>query len=259
MEFKVHGTVMQAVEFQLGAGEMVYSQTHRFMYMNPNIMMGTNTGGGLFAGFRRALSGGTFFRSEFSAPNGNGIVAFSSKFPGKIIAKRLAPGESLICRKDSFLCAESTVQFDIAFSQRIGTGLFGGEGFILQRVTGPGVVCLELSGEVMEKILQPGETLRVHVGHVAVQDPSIQFTVQMVKGFKNLIFGDGLFFAALTGPGRVLLQTMPIVNLAEEILKYSGNGGQERSQGVDSASGFLATGASGLGAVGGIMESLLDN
>ena len=168
----------------------------------------------------RSFSGGSLFVTHFTAQGGYpALVAFCPRFPGTIIARQLAPGETLVCRKETFLCAEASVQLDIFFRQQIGSGIFGGEGFILQKVTGPGWVFLDLSGEVVEKTLQPGERLQVHVGHVGVQDPSVQFGITRMKGFRNILFGgDGLFLATLTGPGRIWLQSMPIVNLAERDL-----------------------------------------
>jgi uncharacterized protein (AIM24 family) len=126
-----------------------------------------------------------------------------------------------VCRKETFLCAQSSVSLDIAFQQRLGAGLFGGIGFVLQKVTGPGVVFLDLSGEVVERDLKPGESLLVQAGHVGIMDPTIRFDIQMVKGFKNILFGgEGLFMAKLVGPGHVALQSMPIMNLAAEIGIY---------------------------------------
>jgi uncharacterized protein (AIM24 family) len=149
---------------------------------------------------------------------GSARIAFAARFPGQILPFTLQPGEQLVCRKETFLCAEKSVQLEIAFQQRLGAGFFGGEGFILQRVTGPGTVWLDLSGV---EDLAPGQRLLVHAGHVGIQTPSIQFDIQMVRGFRNILFGgEDLFLASVTGPGRVWLQSMPIMNLAEEIGKY---------------------------------------
>jgi uncharacterized protein (TIGR00266 family) len=227
MEHKLHGTTMQALELTLARGETIFSQTHQLAWMDSGVDMNTNTGGGFFKGLLRTFSGASLFVNNFTANRDGGLVAFCPRFPGTIMATRLAAGQSLICRKETFLCAEQGVLLEPFFRQQIGSGLFGGEGFILQKVTGPGMVFLDLSGEVVEKNLKAGETIRVHVGHVGVQDPTVQFGVQLVKGWKNFLFGgDGLFFATLTGPGRVLLQTMPIVNLADEIMKYAGGARQ---------------------------------
>ncbi len=221
MKHVIHGTTLQSLEIHLNPGEGVYSQTHQMAWMTDAIKMDTNTGGGFLKGLMRSFSGASLFVTHFSATHTPGLVAFCPRFPGSMIARQLAPGETLICRKESFLCAQESVQLDIFFRQQFGGGLFGGEGFILQKVTGPGMVFLDLSGEIVEKNLMPGEILKVHVGHVAVQDPTVEFGIQMVSGFKNVLFGgDGLFFATLRGPGRVMLQSMPIVNLAEEIFRH---------------------------------------
>lgn len=222
MKHVIHGTTLQSLEIFLNPGESVYSQTHQMAWMTDQINMETNTGGGFLKGLMRSFSGASLFLTQFSATHSQGMVAFCPRFPGTMIARQLGAGETLICRKESFLCAEMTVQLDIFFRQQFGGGLFGGEGFILQKVTGPGWVFLDLSGEVVEKILQPGEVLKVHVGHVAVQDPTVEFGIQMIRGFKNVLFGgDGIFLATLRGPGRVMLQSMPIVNLAEEIMRHA--------------------------------------
>ncbi|HEY9755576.1 MAG TPA: TIGR00266 family protein [Oculatellaceae cyanobacterium] len=222
MKHVIHGTTLQSLEITLNPGEGIYSQTHQMAWMTDSIKMDTNTGGGFLKGLMRSLSGASLFLTHFSPQHVPGMVAFCPRFPGTMIARQLAPGETLICRKESFLCAEMSVQLDIFFRQQIGGGLFGGEGFILQKVTGPGWVFLDLSGELVEKRLGPGEILRVHVGHVAVQEPTVEFGIQMISGFKNVLFGgDGIFLATLRGPGSVILQSMPIVNLAEEIFRHA--------------------------------------
>ena len=219
-------------------------------WMNDAVEMNTNTGGGFFAGIMRSVSGGSLFITDFTA-RGEGHVAFAPRFPGTIMPIQLAPGQSLICRKETFLCAEKSVSFEIAWQQRIGAGFFGGQGFILQKVTGPGTVFLDLSGEIVERDLAAGERLLVHAGHVGVMDPTIQFDIQMVRGFKNILFGgEGLFLATLTGPGHVALQSMPILNLAEEIARYM------PAHAETTNSGNIGT-AVGATAVGGILGSLL--
>lgn len=231
MRHQILGTTLQSLEILISPGEMIYSQTHQMSWMSDGVMMDTNTGGGLMKGLLRSLSGGSLFVTHFTAQGPHeGLIAFCPRFPGTIVPRQLAQGETLICRKETFLCAESSVQLSIFFRQQLGSGIFGGEGFILQQVTGPGWVFLDLSGEVVEKNLRPGERLMVHAGHVGVQDQTVQFGITRVPGFKNLLFGgDGIFLATLTGPGRVMLQSMPILNLAEEIAKYlpsgSGSGG----------------------------------
>jgi uncharacterized protein (TIGR00266 family) len=225
MRHQITGTTLQSLELVLEPGETIYSQTHQMSWMSSNMKMNTNTGGGLLKGLMRGLAGGSVFVTQFAPEHKQGLVAFCPRFPGTIIARQLAAGETLVCRKESFLCAESSVQFEIFFRKQIGSGLFGGEGFILQKLTGPGLVFLDLSGELVEKTLAPGEQLLVHAGHVAVQDASVQFGINMIPGFKNILFGgNGLFVATLTGPGKVILQSMPIINLAEEIMRHASGG-----------------------------------
>ncbi|MBW8813940.1 MAG: TIGR00266 family protein [Caulobacterales bacterium] len=252
MKYEISGSTMQTVSIDLEAGETVFSQTHAMAWMTDGMAMNTNTGGGLFAGLKRAMGGGSFFVTQYTAER-RGQVAFAPRFPGTIVPMRLAAGQSLICRKETFLCAEQSVTLEIALQQRLGAGFFAGEGFILQRVTGPGTVFLDLSGEVIEKELAPGERLLVHAGHIGIQEPTVSTDIQMVRGFRNVLFGgEGLFLATLTGPGRIWLQSMPILNLAEEIARHM--------PGNDSGRGGGAMGAGVGGAVlGGILGSILSS
>ena len=254
MRYEISGNIMQTVAIDLAPGETVYSQTNTMAWMNDQVVMNTHTGGGLFAGLKRSLTGGSFFVTDFTA-QGQGHVAFAPRFPGAIVPAMLRAGQSLICRKETFLVAEKSIALELAWQKRIGAGFFGGDGFILQKVTGPGVVWLDLSGELVERDLAPGERLRVHAGHVGVFEPSVSFDVQMVSGFRNILFGgEGLFLATLTGPGHVWLQSMPILNLAEEVARYLPGSG--RDTGANSAAGGLAATAA-LGAAGGLLGSLL--
>ena len=249
MRYDITGTTMQTVSIDLAAGERLYSQTATMAWMSDGIRMDTHTGGGILAGLKRAVSGGGLFVTEFIA-DGDGYVAFAPRFPGQIVAVQLVTGQSLNCRKETFLCAESSVTLDIAFQQRLGAGFFAGEGFVMQRVTGPGMVFLDLSGEVVEKTLSPGERLFVHAGHVGIQEPTVDIDIRMMRGFRNILFGgEGLFLATLTGPGKVWLQSMPIINLAEEVARYlPGNDSGRGGGGVGTALGGAA--------VGGLLGSL---
>ncbi len=197
----------------------------------------------------RGLTGGSFFVTDYTAQGPGAHVAFAPRFPGTIMVRTLAAGESLICRKETFLAAEKSVTLELAWQQRIGAGFFGGAGFILQRVTGPGVVFLDLSGEVVTRRLGPGERLFVHAGHVGVHEPTVSFDIQMVPGFGNVLFGgEGLFLATLTGPGEVHLQSMPILNLAEEIARYL----PQNTKNARGAMGTVAT----AGVLGGVLGGL---
>ena len=251
MHYELSGTVMQTVAIDLQPGESVYSLTNSMCWMNDAIEMNTHTGGGFFSGLKRSFAGGSLFITEFTA-KGDGHVAFAPRFPGTILPFVLEEGQELICRKETFLCAEKSVTLSIAWQKRLGAGFFGGEGFILQKVSGPGTVWLDLSGEVVNRDLAEGERLLVHAGHVGIMASSVVFDIIRVPGFKNMLFGgEGLFLATLTGPGWVALQSMPILNLAEEIGRYLPSG-----KGESPSSSTVATGVVG-SVVGGIMGALL--
>ena len=256
MRYEISGTVMQTLEITLDPGETIVSQTHAMAWMTDAIEMDTHTGGGLFAGLKRAFGGGSFFITEYGA-RGRGLVAFAPRFPGQIIPMQLAAGQSIVCRKETFLCAERSVGLDIVLQQRLGAGVFAGEGFILQRVTGPGTVWLDLSGEVIEKTLGPGERLRVHAGHIGMQEPGVSTDIQLVRGFRNILFGgEGLFLATLTGPGRIWLQSMPVLNLAEEIARHLPSS-EARDAGIGAGVGRMVGGGAAGAAIGGILGGLL--
>ena len=255
MQYTISGTIMQTAGLDLLAGETVFSQTNCMCWMTDTIAMDTHTGGGFLAGLTRSLGGGSFFITDFTA-QAPGHVAFAPRFPGKIMPIQLAPGQSVICRKETFLVAEKSVTLEIAWQQRVGAGIFGGDGFILQKITGPGTVFLDLSGEVVERDLGPGERLLVHAGHIGALDPTVTFDIQMVSGFKNILFGgEGLFLATLTGPGHIALQSMPILNLVEEIARHLPNQGRSSSS-SDSSVGSAVAGAAGAAAIGGILGGL---
>lgn len=221
MEYEIIGGAFPLVKCKLNKGERMKDDSGAMAYMTPGIKMDTNTGGGLLKGLGRALAGDTLFMNFFTAQRDGEEVGFASYFPGKIIPIRLNGSKSIIGQKSSFLAAEDSVDIDMYFKKKLGAGLFGGEGFILQKFSGNGMVFLEIDGDVIEKTLAPGETLLVDNGHVAALDESVDFDIQRVKGVKNMMFGgEGLFFAKMTGPGRVWIQTMPVSKLAEAIIPY---------------------------------------
>ena len=194
------------------------NETGAMAFMTSGMKMETSTGGGLLKGLGRALSGDTIFLNFFTAESDGEQVGFSSCTPGKIMSIKLNGSNTIIGQKNAFLAAEENVDIDIYFRNKLGSGIFGGEGFILQKFTGNGMVFLEIDGEVIEKDLKPGEKLLVDPGHIAAMEESVDFDIERVKGAKNILFGEGLFFSKLTGPGKVWIQTMPISKLAESII-----------------------------------------
>lgn len=222
MEYKVIGTVLQAVVLELDPGETVFSESGGMAWMTSNIQMKTSgRGGGIGGALGRMVSGESMFLVEYTSAGGKGLVAFASDFPGKIVPVQLGQGQQMICQRSAFLVAEKTVQLDIHFRKRLGAGLFGGEGFVLQKLTGPGVAFVCLDGEIVEYTLAANQVLKVDTGHVAMYEPTVTFDVEMIKGVTNVLFGgEGLFLATLKGPGRIWLQTMPTSNLAKAITPY---------------------------------------
>jgi len=249
MQSRIVGTVMPVLEVALSGNDTLISEAGELSWMTQTIQMTTHTqmggGGGFFGVIRRVAGGGTLFMTEYRAVGGPGEVAFAAKVPGHIVPVELSPGHEYLVHRHGFLCGTSQIEIGVGFQQSLGAGIFGGSGFLLQRIHGYGTAWLELSGELMVKDLRPGETLRVHPGHVGAFQSSVSFQITTVPGIKNMIFGgDGIFLAALTGPGRVWLQTLPISRLAHELQEYMpGEMRREQVQG---------------GVVGGIVGSLLD-
>ena len=240
---------MPVLEVLLQPGESVFSEAGELSWMTQSIQMTTHTqfggGGGFFGAVKRVVGGGSLFMTEYRAMGAAGEIAFATKVPGHILPIEVGAGQEFMIHRHGFLCATDQVQIGVGFQQSLGAGVFGGDGFVLQKINGYGTAWIELSGEVIVKDLQPGETLRVHPGHVGAFSGSVSFQIQLVPGIKNIIFGgDGLFLASLTGPGRVWLQTLPISRLAHQILEYAPS---ERRQGNVQS-----------GVVGGIVGSLLD-
>jgi uncharacterized protein (TIGR00266 family) len=219
MEYKIRGSIMQVVDVELNAGESVYTESGGMVWMSPNIEMSTNTKGGLMKGLGRMLAGESLFMNIYKCTEGKGVIAFSNEFPGKVIELDLKAGQEMIAQKDAFMFAESSVTMAMHFRKKLGAGLFGGEGFIMQKLTGPGKAFLELGGEITEYTLKEGQVLKVDPGHVGAFEPTVNFDVSMVKGVTNMFFGgEGLFLAQLTGPGKVWLQSMTVNNLASRII-----------------------------------------
>jgi uncharacterized protein (TIGR00266 family) len=218
MDYVLQGEVIQTVQITLQKGEAVFSESGGMAWMTDGIEMKSGTRGGLGKMLGRALSGESLFQTTFTASHDGAVVTFAQAALGKIMPLQLEAGHSMILQRDAFLCAQEGVTHEMHFRKKLGTGLFGGEGFIMQKVTGPGVVFVELTGEVIDYTLKAGQRLKIDPGHIAMYEPSVGYDLTTVKGIKNFVFGgEGLFLATLTGPGRVWLQTMPIQNLASRI------------------------------------------
>ena len=221
MKYKLRGQDLPVVDIELEPGEHVFTESGGMSWMSANMGMETNTRGGVMGGIGRMFAGESLFLTSYFAESGPGLVSFASEFPGKVIPMKLKAGESVIAQKDAFMVAEGSVTLKTHFRKRLGTGLFGGEGFFLQEVIGPGTAFLELAGEVTEYKLDAGQQLKVDQGYIAAYEPSVDFDLTRVKGVKNILFsGEGLFLATLTGPGKVWLQSMPIAALARKLLPY---------------------------------------
>lgn len=221
MQYKIEGTVFPMLKVQLTRGESVYTEAGGMSWMSEGIAMSTSTRGGIMKGLGRALAGESLFMVTFTCETNDGSVVFTPDAPGRILDIHLAENQSLICQKDTFLCAEDSVDIKIHFRKQLGAGLFGGEGFILQEITGPGTVFMEIPGEVVDQTLEPGEKLLINPGHIAMFEPSVQYNISPVKGVKNVLFaGKGFFLATLTGPGKVWMESMPLSILANKLSSY---------------------------------------
>jgi len=219
VQHEIIGDDMQAVILSLAPGDVVRAEAGAMMFMTEAIDMDAKMEGGLLGGLKRKfLAGESFFITHFRAQNGEGRVAFAGPYPGKIIHLGITRGQQVLCQKDSFLCAVGDIDLSIAFTRRIGAGFFGGEGFILQKLEGQGTVFMHSGGTIVAMDLKAGERLKVDTGCLVALDASVDYDIVRVGGIKTSLFGgEGLFFASLTGPGRVWLQTLPFSRLADRI------------------------------------------
>lgn len=245
IDYAIYGDDMQFVEIELDPQETVVAEAGSMMYMDQNIVMETIFGDGskpnnsifgkLFDAGKRMLTGESLFMTAYTHMGvGKQKVAFAAPYPGKIVAVDLdALGNKIICQKDAFVCAAKGVSVGIEFQRRIGTGLFGGEGFIMQKLEGDGMAFLHAGGTIMERTLQPGETLKVDTGCIVGFTSSVDYNIEFVKGIKNAVFGgEGLFFATLRGPGKVWIQSLPFSRLADRIIASAPKvGGARKGEG----------------------------
>ena len=219
MKYEIVGEPMPVVICDLNAGESMITEKGSMVWMSPNMKMETS-GGGLGKMFSKAFSGESMFQNIYTA-QGDGMIAFGSSFPGQIKPITIAPGQEMILQKSAFLAAEADVELSIYFSKKLGAGFFGGEGFILQKVSGNGIVFAEFDGHVVEYELQLGQQIVIDSGYLAAMSVTCQMDIQTVPGLKNIVFGgEGLFNTVITGPGHVWLQTMPISSVADSLRPY---------------------------------------
>ena len=215
MEYQIEGAPLPVVICQLEAGETMLTERGSMSWMTPNMKMETSTNGGLGKAFGRMLSGDSIFQNRYTAQGGQGLIAFASSFPGSIRAFDIGPGRELVVQKSGFLASEAGVQLSVFFQKKLGSGFFGGEGFIMQKLSGQGIAFAEFDGHVVEYELAAGQSLVVDTGYIAAMDATCSMDIVTVPGVKNAFFGgEGLFNTVVSGPGHIWLQTMPISSVA---------------------------------------------
>lgn len=221
MKYEIKGETLPVVICHLEAGEKMITEGGAMSWMSPNMVMETTTNGGLGKAIGRSFAGEKMFQNVYTAQGGPGMIAFASSFPGSIAAFEIAPGKEMIFQKGAYLAAEPNITMEAHFKKKVAAGLFGGEGFIMQKVSGSGIMFAEFDGHVVEYDLEAGQQIVVDTGHVAAMSATCNLDIQSVSGAKNKLFGgEGFFNTIITGPGHVWLQTMPISNMAGEIRKY---------------------------------------
>lgn len=221
MRYKIEGDTLPVVICELESGESMITESGAMAWMSPNMKMDTTSNGGLGKAFGRMFSGENMFQNRYTAQGGSGLIAFASSFPGSIKVFEVAPGKSYIFQKKAFLAGEKGINISIHFQKKAAAGFFGGEGFILQKISGNGTVFAEFDGHVVEYDLKPGQQIVVDTGYLAAMEDTCQIDVQAVPGLKNMVFGgEGIFNTIITGPGKIWLQTMPIYSVANSIRPY---------------------------------------
>ncbi len=226
MRYEIKGTPLPVVEVMLEANETIACEGGAMSWMSANMEMETQSGG-IGKLFSKAFSGEHLFTNNYTAKGGPGMIAFASSFPGNIIAVEIKPGQELICQKSAYLASTPGVELSIFFQKKLGAGLFGGEGFIMQKLSGTGLAFIEIDGSVVEKQLAPGEKMVIDTGYLAMMESTCSMDIVSVKGLKNMFLGgEGFFNTVVTGPGKVSLQTMPASQVAKVVVPYipkSGN------------------------------------
>ncbi len=221
MKYEIKGGNLPVVICHLEAGEKMITEKGSMSWMSPNMEMDTNTGGGFGKALGRMFSGESMFQNTYTAKGGEGMIAFASSFPGSIVPFEIAPGKEMIVQKSGFLASESTVELSVHMQKKLGAGFFGGEGFIMQKLSGNGVAFVEFDGAVIEYDLADGQSMVLDTGYLAAMESSCKMEIQQVAGLKNkLLGGEGFFNTLVSGPGKVWIQTMPINNVAGAIRPY---------------------------------------
>lgn len=221
MRYRIEGTPLPVVICELNAGEQMITERGSMSWMSPNMTMETTSNGGIGKVFGRMFSGEAMFQNRYTAMGGPGMIAFASSFPGTILAVEITPDRPLIVQKSAFLASTTGVELSVFFQKKLSAGFFGGEGFIMQKLTGHGVAFLEIDGYTVEYDLAPGERLIVDTGYLATMDASCSMDIQSVPGVKNMLFGgEGIFNTVIIGPGKIRLQTMPINSVASSIAPF---------------------------------------
>jgi len=222
LKYEIIGDDMQAVKFVLTKGQGIRAEAGAMLYMSSGIHIDAGTGGGLIKGIKRSIAGESFFITNFTCEGSQGEVSFAGPYPGKITPLRIAPDRSILCQRDAYLCSTNDVEVSVAFTKRLGAGFFGGEGFILQRLAGNGRGFVHSGGTTIKRELAAGEELRVDTGCIVAFTESVHYDIKFVGGVKTALFGgEGLFFATLRGPGKVLLQTLPFSRFADRVITAS--------------------------------------
>ena len=221
MRYRIEGTPLPVVICELNAGEQMITERGSMSWMSPNMKTETTSNGGIGKVFGRMFSGEAMFQNRYTAMGGPGMIAFASSFPGTILAVEITPDRPLIVQKSAFLASTTGVELSVFFQKKLSAGFFGGEGFIMQKLTGHGVAFLEIDGYTVEYDLAPGERLIVDTGYLATMDASCSMDIQSVPGVKNMLFGgEGIFNTVIIGPGKIRLQTMPINSVASSIAPF---------------------------------------
>lgn len=221
MRYEIVGEPLPVVTCYVNAGETLITERGSMSWMTPNMKMETSTNGGIGKALGRMFSGDSMFQNRYTAMGGEGLIAFASSFPGSIRALQISPGNNMIVQKSAFLASEAGVELSIHFQKKFGAGLFGGEGFIMQKLSGQGVAFIEIDGFAVEYVLHPGQQMVVDTGYLAAMTESCRMEIQTVPGVKNMLLGgEGIFNTVVTGPGKIILQTMPVSNVAATIRPF---------------------------------------